>query len=126
LELAEINLQGMDADQAKMDFYVNVMLPKVCGHKAFGPGIRHHVGPSYLKRQPRDGKPEGSDLSVVVPSDEAFVTAIFKNDIDKWKYTWKCKQKKEKPNFQPPTPMQKVGRGSLMAGLRLVGPRSGS
>lgn len=45
-----------------------------------------------------DDKPEGANLMVVTPSDEAFLAALCENNMEKWECTVNYKRRDVKPN----------------------------
>ena len=74
------------------EFYWDVLIPVVAGHKNWGPGKRHHCLMSTAR-------PEGDPSAelFVTPSDEAYTVVCWENYLGPWSHKWKEANKPKKP-----------------------------
>jgi hypothetical protein len=82
-----------DATMKLLVGYWDLMIPKVAGHKDWGPGKRHHLLMSFAHRNN-----DARESLHVTPSDEAFLVVLWENCYNRWifedeKSKWTDEQK---------------------------------
>ena len=95
-EILQVALQnGMEDKDKECDqvmdtfiFYWDVLMPKVSGHKHWGPGKRHHGLLSFMRPEEDPNK-----QLHVTPSDEAFLVVCWENYLKRWIYDHKQAQR---------------------------------
>ena len=70
-----------DANMQLLVGYWDQMIPKVAGHKDWGPGKRHHLLMSFAHRNN-----DARESLHVTPSDEAFLVVLWENCYKRWVY----------------------------------------
>ena len=70
-----------DRNMALLVGYWDLMIPKVAGHKDWGPGKRHHQLLSFARRNN-----DRRESLYVTPSDEAFLVVLWENCYKRWIY----------------------------------------
>ena len=81
--------------EKKFDNYWNALIPKVAGHKNWGPSKRHYELMSFGLCTD-EGVANGDGL--VTCSDEAFLAVLWENCFKKWRYKAQCASQGKKPD----------------------------
>jgi hypothetical protein len=102
------------AAEVQFDNLWNLLLPKVAGHKNWGPNKRHYLLPSFARLEV-DGVAEKDQPPLVSATDEAFLALVWANCYSKWWYKEECRRKgevvdKKHARYQTPFTDAKAGQ----------------
>lgn len=87
----------LESEEGKelLEWYTDILLPKVAGSESWGRGYRHHHRISEAINKDTKHK-------CIAPGTEAFLVLLFEGCEEKWRYLAECKLQKTKPDRKDP------------------------